>query len=156
VARFVVADEAAFAQLAKMAILTRIWRTRQRSERAGRELLGQERGERGHASLRRIVGVDEDHFHRGAELAENLPAGAAGRVAAAGGDGYGDDLFVTRGNGAADGDALGADRQAVGGVFNIAAGEDFAASGEDRGADLEFGVGGVGVEAGSECLINCD
>lgn len=118
----------------------------------GRELLGQERGERGRARLRRIIGVDEDHFHRGAELAENLPAGAAGGMAPAGGDGDGDDLFVTRGNGAADGDALGADRQAVGGVFNVAAGEDFAAGGENGGADLEFGIGGVGVLSSRECV----
>lgn len=141
----VIASEPAVAQLANLATLTRVRRTRQRSERAGGELLWQERRERGGARLRRIVGVDEDHLHRGAELAENLPACAAGGVAAAGGDGDGDDFLVPRGDGAADGDALGANRQAVGGVLDIAAGEDFAAGGKDGGADLEFGVRGMGV-----------
>ena len=119
-------------------------------EGVGRELLRQERGERRGTHLGRIIGVDEDHFHRGAELAEHLPAGAAGGMAAAGDDGDGDDLLVPRGDGRADGDALGADRQAVGGVLDVAAGEDFAVGGEDRGADLEFRVGGVGVAADCE------
>ena len=119
-------------------------------------MLGQERCESGGTSLCLIVGVDENHLHCGAEFAENLSAGAAWGVAAAGGDGDGDDLLVPRGDGATDGDALGADRQAVGGVLDVAAGEDFAIGGEHGGADLEFGVGSVGVPTNSECLLNCD
>jgi hypothetical protein len=68
-------------------------------------------------------------------------------VAAGGGDGDGRDLLVARRDGGADGDAFGAHREAVGGVFDIAAGEDFAGGGEDGGADLEAGVGRIGVGA---------
>ena len=70
-------------------------------------------------------------------------------MAAAGGDGDGDDVLMPCGDGRADGDALGADREAVGGVFDVAAGEDFAAGGEDRGADLELRIGGVSF--GADC-----
>ena len=71
-------------------------------------------------------------------------------MAATSGDGHGNDLFVTRGDGAANGDALGADRQAVRGVLDVAAGEDFAIGGENRGADLEFRVRGVGASPDQE------
>ncbi len=50
-----------------------------------------------------------------------------------------------------DGDAFGADRQAVGGVLDVAAGDDLAARGLERGADLESRVVGGGVLAHGAC-----
>ena len=46
------------------------------------------------------------------------------------------------------GDALGADGQAVGGVLDVAAGDDRAVGGFERGADLESGVRRDGAFAG--------
>ncbi len=51
------------------------------------------------------------------------------------------------GNGREDGGTLGAVCEAVGGIFDIAAGEDFARGGEERRSDLKFGVRGVGTLA---------
>ena len=45
------------------------------------------------------------------------------------------------------GDALGAQRQAITGVLDVAAGDDYAGSGFKRGADLEAGKVGHGVFA---------
>jgi len=75
---FVVADAGVAAHLADLASLTRHLHYGDRSERAGRKLLRQQRGEGRGARPRRIVGVDENHLHRRAEFAENLPASAAG------------------------------------------------------------------------------
>ena len=46
-----------------------------------------------------------------------------------------------------DGDALGADGEAVGGVFDIATAENSAGSGAERGANAKIGVRRVGVLA---------
>jgi hypothetical protein len=49
------------------------------------------------------------------------------------------------GDGGGDGGLLGAGGEAVGGVFDVAAGDDVAVVEEERGADAEVAVGGVGV-----------
>ena len=49
------------------------------------------------------------------------------------------------GDGGGDGGLLGAGGEAVGGVFDVAAGDDGAVCEEEGGADAEVAVGGVGV-----------
>ena len=49
------------------------------------------------------------------------------------------------GDGGKDGVALGADGQAIGGVFDVAAGENAAILQQDGGADMEMGIRRIGV-----------
>ena len=86
-----------------------------------------------------------------AELPENLTAGAARRRRRFG---VGDDRDAREDAVAfrqrlEHRDALGADRQAVGRVLDVAAGDDRAVAGLERRADLEVREGGVGVLAGA-------
>ena len=61
------------------------------------------------------------------------------------------------GEGLEHGDPLGADREAVGGVLDVAAGEDRAVGRFERRTDLEFGERGVGILAGaSRCSDQID
>ena len=48
-------------------------------------------------------------------------------------------------DGGGDGGLFGADGEAVGGVFDVAAGDDSAVGKQDSGADAEVAVGRVGV-----------
>ena len=74
-----------------------------------------------------------------AELPEDLAAGAAGRRrrCGVGDDGDARELAMPFGERLEHRDALGADGQAVGGVLDVAAGDDRAVGGLERGADLE-------------------
>jgi hypothetical protein len=57
------------------------------------------------------------------------------------------------GDGGGDGGLLGAGGEAVGGVFDVAAGDDVAVLEEEGGADAEVAVGGVGVAGYRECAL---
>ena len=96
-----------------------------------------------------IFGWVEDGCGRRAEFVDGLAAGSAGL---AGGaveidDDYGADadLGAVLGDGGGDGGLLGTGGEAVGGVFDVAAGDDVAVFEEDGGSDAEVTVGGVGV-----------
>ena len=93
----------------------------------------------------------DDCVGRG-EFGEDLAAGSTGRT----GGGVeicnrdGDDFvgWTTLGDGAEECGALGADRQAVGDVFDVAAGRDESIVEEQGCADAEAGVGCIGVFGG--------
>src|SRR6185436_6248697 len=93
------------------------------------------------------VGNDTDCW---AELVDDLPAGAAWGGGGLGRRVDGDALqfSLAGGDGGENGGALGAVAQAVGGVLDVAAGEDFPRFREDGGADAELGVGGIGAAGG--------
>ena len=94
------------------------------------------------------IGVpDEDRDTRG-ELMNDLAAGAAGTAAAFEADGQGGDRGAAFGHGLEDGGPFGADRQPVGGIFNIASREYLSAISEYRCTHAEIGVGCVGPRAG--------
>lgn len=79
------------------------------------------------------------------KLVDHLPAGAAGHRRPGRGRINDDRLerALARCDGGEDGGALGAVAKAVGGVFNVAAGVDFARAGEHGRAHAELGVGRV-------------
>lgn len=83
------------------------------------------------------------------ELGDGLAAGAAGLgggvVEVGDGDGLDAEVGAVQGDGGGDGVLLGAGGEAEGGVFDIAAGDDVAVTGEECRADEEVAVGGVGV-----------
>jgi len=73
-------------------------------------------------------------------------AGLAGGVVEVGdGDGVDADAGAAEGDGGGDGGLLGAGGEAVGGVFDVAAGYDGTVGEEERGTYTEVAVGGVGV-----------
>ena len=86
------------------------------------------------------VQVCEHQFDVAAELPEDLAAGSAGRrqYVRIGDYGHSDEVAGAFRDGLEDGDAFGANGQAVGGVFDIAAGENAAGFIFDRGAYLEL------------------
>ena len=98
------------------------------------------------------VQVGQHQFDIAAELPEDLPAGAAGRRQHVGIGGHRDAAELARafGDGFEDGHALGAEGQAVGGVFDVAAGVDAAVDVFQRRADLEVRERRMGVFAGRE------
>ena len=65
-----------------------------------------------------------------------------------GGDGETAEAAGAAGDGAEGGDAFGADGEAVGGAFDVAAGVDAAVFILEGGADAEVGVGGAGRAGG--------
>ena len=85
----------------------------------------------------------------GAELVDDLAACAAGGAGDAlvvdDGDGANFDFGAEFCHGGEDCSALGAVGEAVGGVLNVAASEEFALGRQEGGADAEVGIGGVGV-----------
>jgi hypothetical protein len=94
---------------------------------------------------------EEDEGVGGAELVDGLAAGSAGLaggvVEVGDGDGADADGGAVEADGGGDGGLLGADGEAVRGVFYVAAGDDgvgFVVE-QERGADPEVAVGGVGV-----------
>ncbi len=80
---------------------------------------------------------------------DSLTAGSAGLAGGVVEVGYGDgadaDAGAVEGDGGGDGGLLGAGGEAVGGVFDVAAGYDGTVREEEGGADAEVAVGGVGV-----------
>ena len=96
-------------------------------------------------------GVEHDDLFA-AELVQDLSAGTA-REAGGGVGAYdGDESYLAvvrvRGDHPGGGVALGADREPVGGVLDVATGVDGTAPGQDRSADPEVAVWGVGFERG--------
>ena len=91
--------------------------------------------------------VREDHLEVAAELPQDLAARAARRRRVGGVGHHGDapEAAVALGERLEHRHALGADGQAVGGVLDVAAGDDGAVGGLERGADLEVRVVGVRV-----------
>jgi hypothetical protein len=91
----------------------------------------------------------EDEGVVGAELGEGLAAGTAGHgggaVEVSDGDGAEADAGAELGDGAGDGSLLGAGGEAVGAVFDVAAGDDDAAFKQEGGTDAEVAVGSIGV-----------
>ena len=98
----------------------------------------------------RTIDVDEQDWQVLGEFGEDLAAGTAGRSGSGGGDCEKLEVLVAGGDGGKEGGAFGADGEAVGGVFDVAAGEYLAVGGEEGGADEEIGVFGVGALAGVE------
>src|SRR5260370_757926 len=86
--------------------------------------------------------VGEDDFEIAAELPENLPARTAWRrrVFRVRDDRDAREFPFAFGNRFDESDALGTDRQAVGRILDVAAGEDRAARRFQRGADLKAGI----------------
>ncbi len=97
--------------------------------------------------------VGQHDFDVAAELPEDLAAGATGRREGWCVGDYRDafELPCSFGNGFENGDALRADGQAVGGVFDVAACMDLAFLVFESRADFEFRKGCVGVLARVEC-----
>jgi len=96
------------------------------------------------------VGVRvKDHGARGAELVDGLAAcsaGLAGGVVEVGdGDGADADFGAAEGDGRGDGGLFSTAGEPVGGVFDVAAGDDSTVCQQEGGADAEVTVGGVGV-----------
>jgi hypothetical protein len=93
-------------------------------------------------------GVEDDGFG-GAELVDGLAAGpaglAGGGVEVGDGDGTDADFGAAEGDGGGDGGLLGTAGEAVGGVFDVAAGDDSTVCEQEGGADAEVAVGCVGV-----------
>ena len=96
--------------------------------------------------------VDQHEFDIAAEFPEDLAAGSAGRSQSVGigGDGDAAEFSGAFADRLEDGDALGAEGESVGGVFDVAAGVDAAVDVFKRGADQELGEGREGVEADGE------
>src|SRR5262245_41241967 len=86
--------------------------------------------------------VSEDHLQVAAELPEQLPAGAARgrRRHGCSGDSDVRKVSAALGKSLKQGDALGADGQAVGRVLDVAAGDYLAVGRPQGGADLEVRV----------------
>ena len=99
-----------------------------------------------------IGGGKEDGGGGRGELGDGLAAGSAGLARGLVEVGYDYGLDADGGAelryGTGDCGLLGAGGQAVGGVFYVAAGDDFAGFEEDRGSDVEMAVGGVGPVGG--------
>src|SRR5712692_1292035 len=98
-----------------------------------------------------VLEFGENDFHVAAEFPEDLAAGAAGRRESSGvrDDGDAGKFRFALGEGFENGHALGADREAVGRVFDIRARVDRAGGGLEGGPDLETGELGAGVDAGA-------
>lgn len=101
-----------------------------------------------------VFGGEEDDGVGGAELVDGLAAGSAGLagrgVEVGDGDGADAEDGTVEADGGGDGGLFGADGEAVGGVFDVAAGDDGVGGVvEQEGcADAEAAVGGVGVVGG--------
>src|SRR4051812_32949724 len=89
--------------------------------------------------------IREDDFEVASELPEDLPARTARRRRrfAVGDDLDASEQAVAFRDRLEHGDALGADGETVGGVLDVAAGDDGAVGGFERGADPELREGGV-------------
>ena len=96
-----------------------------------------------------IFGREENDGVGCAEFVDGLAAGstglAGGFVEVGDGDGADTDFRSVEADGAGDGGLFCANGEAVGGVFDIAAGDDSTVDEQGSGADAEVAVGGVGV-----------
>ncbi len=105
---------------------------------------------------------EEDDGVWGAEFEDGLAAGstglAGGVVEVGDGDGADVDGWAVEADGGGDGCLFGADGEAVGGVFDVAAGDDVAVGEQDGGADAEVAVGSIGILGGGDgaLLQVCD
>jgi len=95
---------------------------------------------------------EEDDGVRGAEFEDGLaagPAGLAGRIIEVG-DGDRANAYgrAVEGDGGGNGILLGAGGEAVGGVFDVAAGDRGSVFEKNGGSYAEIAVGGVGVLGG--------
>ncbi len=102
----------------------------------------------------RATWVDQHHGQLVAKLGGKLPAGPARSMSAPGGDRKHGELLLAGSDGSRDRDALGTDREAVGGVLDVRARVDLTRGGEQRGADLEVGIGRVGPIACRQSLTH--
>ena len=82
-----------------------------------------------------MIRVNEQDRQVLAELGGELPAGSAGRMSARGRDSERLKASMTRGDGGAERNPFSADRQAVRRVLDVAAADDFAGFGQQRGSD---------------------
>src|SRR5579875_2723789 len=94
--------------------------------------------------------IRKNHGNVAAKFPDNLAASAAGRRERIriGDHGDGFEILLALGNGFENRDALGADGEAVAGVFDVASGENASGFGVDRGADAKFREGRMSVIAG--------
>jgi hypothetical protein len=96
-----------------------------------------------------VGGGEVDDGIRNAEFVNGLAAGSTGLtgsvVEVGDGDSADADFGAVEADGGGDGGLLGTDGEAVGGVLDVAAGDDVAVGEEECGADAEVAVGGVGV-----------
>jgi hypothetical protein len=107
----------------------------------------------GDGSLRdgACLGGEEDDRVGDAELVDGLTAGTAGLaggvVEVGNGDGADADVGAVEADGGGDGGLLGTDGEPVGGVFDVASGDDGVGLvvEQERGADAEVAVRSVGV-----------
>ena len=135
-------------------------RLRRTEAEGGGEEVGEGRGLVDDVASGVFTGVeDEDGGGVGGELEQGLAACAAGHGSGVIEIGDRDcaqgDRGAEFGDGATDGNLLGAAGEAVAGVFYVAAGDDVGGvwlGEEEGGADAEVAVGGVGVMGGSERL----
>ena len=122
---------------------------------------GEEVGDGGLVEGAVLLGEEDDGVG-GAEFEDGLAAGSAGLaggvVEVGDGDGADADGGAVEGDGGGDGGLLGAGGEAVGGVFDVAAGDDGAVCEQEGGADAEVAVGRVGVLGGGDgaLLEVCD
>ena len=116
------------------------------------ECCGQEFGDGGLGEGAVFGGEVEDGFGC-AELLDGLAAGSAGLaggvVEVGNGDGADADGGAVLADGGDDGGLLGAGGEAVGGVLDVAAGDDSTVRKQDSGTDAEVAVGCVGILGGS-------
>ncbi len=96
------------------------------------------------------VKIGEDDRNVAAKFPDDLAASAAGRGegVCVGDDGDGVEVVFSFGDGFENGDAFGAEGESVGGVFDVASGEDAAGFGAHGGADAKFRKWSVGVFTG--------
>jgi hypothetical protein len=98
------------------------------------------------------VKIGEDYGHVAAEFPDDLAAGAAGRRERVRIGDDSDSVEFMRafalGESLENGDAFGAEGQAVAGVFDVAAGEDASGFGSHGSTDAKMGERRVGVVAG--------
>ena len=113
--------------------------------------VGEKLAERSFFGRAVLAGI-EDEGMVAAELGEGLAAGAAGHrrrhIEVGDGDGAQTDARAVLGDGARDGTLLGATGEAVGAVFDVAAGDDRAVFEQQGRSDAEVRVGRVGVLGG--------
>ena len=105
--------------------------------------------------------VEADDLHLRGEFHHHLAAGAAGHavVLTFPGDDDAHKVPVPLADGLEDGGALGADGAAVGGVFNVAAGENRAVGALQRRPHRKVGIGDIGPvqhgHGGPAKLVSC-
>jgi hypothetical protein len=113
-----------------------------------KECGGEERGDGGLSDGASFGGEENDGV-RSAELVDGLAAGSAGLagsvVQVGDGDGADADLGTEQADGGGDGGLFRADGEPVGGVFDVAAGDDSTVRKQDSRADAEVAVGCIGV-----------